>query len=86
MGHDGKTHLKVPIFARKYFGAPWLLNHRVDLHQELRRLATQQDGPGQPATLRTGDKVKSIVSGPPGGWLHNPPPPFLLPALLLTYE
>jgi salicylate hydroxylase len=63
MGHDGKTHLKVPIFARKFFGAPWLLNHRVDLHQELRRLATTEDGPGQPATLRTGVRVKAIVGG-----------------------
>lgn len=60
MGADGKTHLKIPIFARKYFGAPWLLNHRVDLHAELKRLATSAEGPGQPAALRTGVKVKSI--------------------------
>ncbi|KAF4275152.1 hypothetical protein CNMCM8812_002652 [Aspergillus fumigatus] len=30
------------------YGAPWYLAHRVDLHTELRRLATTPDGPGFP--------------------------------------
>ncbi|GAA5984663.1 hypothetical protein JCM10908_003448 [Rhodotorula pacifica] len=60
LGHDGKTHFKVPIFARKEFAAPWLLNHRVDLHNELRRLATTEDGEGKPATVRTASRVVDI--------------------------
>lgn len=61
MGADGKTHFKIPIFARKEFGAPWLLNHRVDLHNELKRLATTTEGPGAPATIRTAAKVVRVV-------------------------
>ncbi|TKA50234.1 hypothetical protein B0A53_06334 [Rhodotorula sp. CCFEE 5036] len=60
LGHDGKTHFKIPIFARKEFGAPWLLNHRVDLHNELRRLATTEAGEGKPATVRTAARVVQI--------------------------
>ncbi|OXN06536.1 hypothetical protein CDV58_04188 [Aspergillus fumigatus] len=30
------------------YGAPWYLAHRVDLHTELRQLATTPDGPGFP--------------------------------------
>lgn len=62
LGHDGRTHFKIPIFARKEFGAPWLLNHRVDLHNELRRLATTEDGPGKPAVIRTASRVADVVS------------------------
>lgn len=62
LGQDGKTRFKIPIFARKEFGAPWLLNHRVDLHNELRRLATTEAGEGKPATVRTAARVVQIVS------------------------
>ncbi|GAA6022639.1 hypothetical protein JCM8202_005029 [Rhodotorula sphaerocarpa] len=62
LGHDGNTHFKIPIFARKEFGAPWLLNHRVDLHSELRRMATAEDGPGKPANVRTSAKVVEVDS------------------------
>ncbi|BGO99599.1 hypothetical protein RTG_01864 [Rhodotorula toruloides ATCC 204091] len=57
LGADGNTHFKIPIFAKKEFGAPWLLNHRVDLHNELKRLATTEEGPISPATIRTAAKV-----------------------------
>ncbi|GAA5869814.1 hypothetical protein JCM8547_005850 [Rhodosporidiobolus lusitaniae] len=59
LGFDGKTHFKIPIKAEA-FGAPWLLNHRVDLHSELKRLATREDGPGSPAVLKTGSKVVEV--------------------------
>lgn len=55
-----KTMIKAPINTRRDFGAPWLLNHRVDLHNELKRLATTEDGPGQPAIIRTKARVQSV--------------------------
>ncbi|POY74198.1 hypothetical protein BMF94_2772 [Rhodotorula taiwanensis] len=66
LGHDGRTHFKIPIFARKEFGAPWLLNHRVDLHNELRRLATTEDGPGKPAVIRTASRVAEVQDAETG--------------------
>ncbi|GFF43192.1 6-hydroxynicotinate 3-monooxygenase [Aspergillus udagawae] len=33
------------------YGAPWYLAHRVDLHSELRRLATTPDAPGIPVEI-----------------------------------
>ncbi|GAQ05203.1 6-hydroxynicotinate 3-monooxygenase [Aspergillus lentulus] len=35
----------------KTYGAPWYLAHRVDLHSELRRLATTSDAPGFPVEI-----------------------------------
>lgn len=61
MGADGPTHFKIPIRAREEFGAPWLLNHRVDLHAELRRLATREDDLTAPAVVRTASRVERIV-------------------------
>ncbi|SCV74180.1 BQ2448_6612 [Microbotryum intermedium] len=58
----GDTLIAVPSDPRKGFGAPWLLNHRVDLHNELRRMATTPDLPGKPATIQTAAKVVSVVS------------------------
>ncbi|KAL2815275.1 hypothetical protein BDW59DRAFT_153951, partial [Aspergillus cavernicola] len=42
--------MQFPDFSQRYRG-PWLLAHRVDLHSELRRLATCPSGPGQPVEL-----------------------------------
>ncbi|KAE8376614.1 hypothetical protein BDV26DRAFT_293950 [Aspergillus bertholletiae] len=39
------------------YGAPWLLVHRVDLHSELRRLATSEEGPGLPVEIVLNSKV-----------------------------
>lgn len=38
-----------------------MLMHRVDLHNELRRLATRADGPGVPCKLETGRRVVKAV-------------------------
>lgn len=38
----------------------WLLGHRVDLHSELKRLATMEEGKGPPVILRTSSKVASV--------------------------
>ncbi|SGY47476.1 BQ5605_C001g00535 [Microbotryum silenes-dioicae] len=56
----GDTLIAVPSDPRKGFGAPWLLNHRVDLHNELRRMATTPDLPGKPAVIQTAAKAVSF--------------------------
>ena len=44
------------------YGAGFYLAHRVDLHNELKRLATTEDGPGNPAEILLRKEVKSYVS------------------------
>jgi salicylate hydroxylase len=58
----GQVLVKQAVNTRRDFGAPWLLNHRVDLHNELRRLATDPAGPGKPAVVRTAARVAHVVS------------------------
>ena len=43
------------------YGSPWWLCHRVDLHNELKRLAFEDEGQGQPAKLNLGNKVVKVV-------------------------
>ena len=43
----------------KAFGAPYLLSHRVDLHEALRDLATSPNGPGKPAEILNGKRIIS---------------------------
>ncbi|KAL2867819.1 FAD/NAD(P)-binding domain-containing protein [Aspergillus lucknowensis] len=43
-------NIEFPDFAKDY-GGPWYLAHRVDLHSELRRLATDPEGLGRPAEI-----------------------------------
>ncbi|KAH8894654.1 salicylate hydroxylase [Thozetella sp. PMI_491] len=45
--HVGTTESEIPLKS----GAPWYFAHRVDLHEELKRLATEPTGPGTPATV-----------------------------------
>jgi len=43
-GHDFKVLQRstiAPDYFKSRFGAPWLLFHRVDLHNELKRMATE---------------------------------------------
>ncbi|GJN88253.1 hypothetical protein Rhopal_001218-T1 [Rhodotorula paludigena] len=68
IGADGHTHFKIPIRARQEFGAPWLLNHRVDLHAELLRMATCEDEVTAPAVVRTASRVERV--DPESGTLH----------------
>lgn len=51
------TQMEFDVDTEKDWGSPWLLNHRADLHEELRRLATSPDFPGEPAELRLGCTV-----------------------------
>ncbi|KAF9895153.1 hypothetical protein FE257_000055 [Aspergillus nanangensis] len=47
---ETKQDVEYPDFLQLY-GGHWLVAHRVDLHSELKRLATDPDGPGKPAEL-----------------------------------
>jgi salicylate hydroxylase len=53
------TQVDMETDSEKAFGSPWLLNHRADLHEELRRIALDPAGPGQVPELRLGSTVES---------------------------
>jgi salicylate hydroxylase len=58
---DG-TNMKtlVPMYYKdceSSWGMPMYAVHRVDLHSQLRQLATQEDGPGRPCDVRVRSKV-----------------------------
>jgi len=57
--YQNETQMDFIIDTEKQWGSPWLLNHRADLHDELRRLATDPEMPGQPAELRLGCTVQT---------------------------
>lgn len=44
----------------KLYGSKWWTVHRVDLHNELRRMATKEDGVGRRVVIRLGCKVVSL--------------------------
>jgi salicylate hydroxylase len=63
---DGKT-LEVlekheTEWVEAKFGAPWYLAHRVDYHEELRRLACGEAGKGQPVGVVLRRRVAGYVS------------------------
>lgn len=43
------------------YSAPWFLSHRVDLHNELKLLATRDEGPGEPVKIHLSATVTGIV-------------------------
>jgi salicylate hydroxylase len=43
------------------FGAPWYFAHRVDLHEELKRIATQVEGEGKPVEVCLRAEVAKFV-------------------------
>ena len=45
------------------WGLPMYAVHREDLHNQLRLLATQKDGPGHPCDVQVRSKVVDYVSG-----------------------
>jgi len=49
-------------FAGGVYGAPWFLAHRVDLHDELKRLATEGGTAGVPAKVHLRSDVVGFVS------------------------
>lgn len=57
--HTGEHTRTVPN-AAPIFQHPWLLAHRVRLHDKLRKLATDEAGDGTPVKLVLGTKVEKI--------------------------
>ncbi|PVI04317.1 FAD binding domain-containing protein [Periconia macrospinosa] len=63
MTPDGKIMFEVPVWrSSSRWQHPWYLAHRVDIHSELKRLATEEDGKGKPATLRTSSQVSKVTT------------------------
>lgn len=46
--------------ANKMWQHSWLLIHRVHLHEELKRRAQSEDGPGTPVELHTSCRVLEV--------------------------
>ncbi|KAJ2897396.1 FAD-dependent monooxygenase OpS4 [Zalerion maritima] len=52
-----KFHVGKEDYIEEKFGVPWFLCHRVDLHEELKRLATEPEGAGTPAEVHLKSEV-----------------------------
>ncbi|KAK0230622.1 FAD/NAD(P)-binding domain-containing protein [Armillaria fumosa] len=60
MAHDGSPGMMNNMTDyRKTYGDPWVMAHRVDLHNELMRVALDTEGTGPPVQLRLGVQVVS---------------------------
>ncbi|RSL46606.1 hypothetical protein CEP53_010276 [Fusarium sp. AF-6] len=46
--------------ALRIWQHPWVLSHRVQLHEELKKLAVSSEGPGTPAVLQTSSQVVDV--------------------------
>lgn len=58
-----KPMFEIPLWRQAgRWQHPWLLAHRVDLHSKLKEVATAENAPGIPATLRTSSRVASVTS------------------------
>ncbi|OIW34539.1 FAD/NAD(P)-binding domain-containing protein [Coniochaeta ligniaria NRRL 30616] len=58
---DGQVMKKADLREpNKRWQHPWLLVHRVSLHDQLKKLATSEEGEGIPAKLHTASKVVEI--------------------------
>ncbi|KAM0752591.1 FAD/NAD(P)-binding domain-containing protein [Meredithblackwellia eburnea MCA 4105] len=58
----GEFIVEKPVDSRGQYGSPFFVDHRVDLHRELMRLATSTDAglPGKPAQIRLATPAKQI--------------------------
>ncbi|KAK0206708.1 FAD/NAD(P)-binding domain-containing protein [Desarmillaria ectypa] len=60
MAHDGSPGMMNNMTDyRKAYGDPWIMAHRVDLHNELMRVALDPEGTGPPGQLCLGSQVAS---------------------------
>jgi len=57
-----KFHETDDSYITKKYGAPWFFAHRVDLHEELKRLATGTKGEGAPAVVHLKSEVIKHVN------------------------
>jgi 2-polyprenyl-6-methoxyphenol hydroxylase-like FAD-dependent oxidoreductase len=46
--------------VEKTYGSKWNFYHRVDMHQELKDLAVDPNGPGKPAVIKLGSQVVDV--------------------------
>lgn len=56
-----KFHEADDTYITEKFGSPWFFAHRVDFHEELKRLATQREGEGQPAVVHLNSEILKYV-------------------------
>lgn len=56
-----KFHEADDSYITERYGAPWFFAHRVDLHEELKRLATQEEGEGLPVITHLKSEVVRYV-------------------------
>lgn len=60
-GPTGEVRNKMGLEAvSRQWKNPWLLVHRVDLHEELKRLVTEPEGEGKPVELHSGVKIGEV--------------------------
>jgi salicylate hydroxylase len=57
-----KSHISLWKDFESTWGLPMYLAHRVDLHTQLRQLATEKEGLGRPCDVRVRYKVVNYVS------------------------
>ncbi|KAI1840241.1 hypothetical protein JX265_013033 [Neoarthrinium moseri] len=65
--HVGTTESAIP----EKYGAPWFFAHRVDLHDELKRLATESKGVGTPVQIYLNSEVVQYDPDAPSVTLAN---------------
>ncbi|KAJ9144666.1 3-hydroxybenzoate 6-hydroxylase 1 [Pleurostoma richardsiae] len=59
--HLGELRLDIDLReSLKVWQHPWLLSHRVQLHNELKKAATEAAGEGRPAVLRTSSRIVDV--------------------------
>ncbi|OAG11552.1 FAD/NAD(P)-binding domain-containing protein [Paraphaeosphaeria sporulosa] len=54
---DGKLQRSIPLVSKTEYGADRMVYHRRDIHDTLKEFATQVDGFGEPAEIRTSSCV-----------------------------
>ena len=60
-----KFHESDDSYVTEKYGAPWFFAHRVDLHEELKRLAIGTEGKGTPAGLHLNSEATKHVKEHP---------------------
>lgn len=58
-----RLHMMTHDSLQEEYGAPWFFSHRVDLHTELKRLATGPEGSGVPVQVHLSSEVVEFVPG-----------------------
>lgn len=54
---DGELQMRIPLSTTEKYGAERMLYHRIDLHDALKKRATSEEWPGEPAEIRVSSRV-----------------------------